>query len=164
MGDFLWNQSQKVQTFSATIHWLKELFTRYECPDAVVMDNVPQFALSEFQQFLTTHGIHALMTFICNPRENGPIECWNRTLKFAFRSSAPLGRSGKTESSNCLHNTGTCHLQHGGHHQLSYYSCAKPTWLSKLPCLPCLLHTLHLLCLWHQMLPLLTLILASSVT
>ncbi len=77
---------------SAIIRWLKELFSRHGCPDKIVMDNGPQFASSEFQQFLTEHGVHALMTTIYNPRENGLVECWNKTLKFSIQAFTSSGK------------------------------------------------------------------------
>ncbi len=64
---------------AAIICWLKELFARHGCPDKVVMDNGPQFASFEFQQFLAEHGIWALMTSVYKPRENGLVEHWNKT-------------------------------------------------------------------------------------
>ncbi len=76
---------------SAIIHWLKELFAHHGCPDKVVMDNGPQFASSEFQQFLGEHGVRALMTTIYNLRENGLVECWNKTLKFGLQAFCSTG-------------------------------------------------------------------------
>ncbi len=77
---------------SAIIHWLKELFTCYRCLDEVVMDNGPQFASSEFQQFLSEYGICALMIFVYNPRENGLVERWNTTLKFSVQAFCSSGK------------------------------------------------------------------------
>ncbi len=58
----------------------------------VVMDNGPQFASSEFQQFLTEHGVHALMTTVYNPRENGLVEHWNKMLKFSAQAFTSTGK------------------------------------------------------------------------
>ncbi len=77
---------------SAIIHWLKELFAHHGCPDKVVMDNGPQFASSEFQQFLTEHGVHALMMTVYSPRENGLMEHWNKMLKFGVQAFVSSGK------------------------------------------------------------------------
>ncbi len=77
---------------SAIVRWLKELFACHGCPDEVVMDNGPQFTSSEFQQFLTEYGVHGLMTTVYNPRENGLVECWNKTLKFGVQAFVASGK------------------------------------------------------------------------
>ncbi len=77
---------------SAIIHWLKEQFARYGCPDEVVMDNGPQFASSEFQQFLSEYGVHVLMTSIYNPSDNGLVERWNKTFKFGVQAFCSSGK------------------------------------------------------------------------
>ncbi len=77
---------------SAIIHWLKELLACHGCPDKVVMDNGPQFASSEFQQFLTKHGVHALMTAVYNPRENGLVVHSNKMLKFGVQAFTSTGK------------------------------------------------------------------------
>ncbi len=56
------------------------------------MDNGPQFASSEFQQFLREYGVRALMASVYNPRENGLVERWNKTLKFGVQAFCSLGK------------------------------------------------------------------------
>ncbi len=76
----------------AIICWLKELFARHGCPEEMVMDNGWQFASSEFQQFLSEYGVHALITMVYNPRENGLAERWNKMLKFGVQAFTSTGR------------------------------------------------------------------------
>ncbi len=56
------------------------------------MDNGSQFTSSEFQQFLTECGVHALMTTVYNPSENGLVERWNKTLKFGIQAFTSTGK------------------------------------------------------------------------
>ncbi len=67
---------------SVTImNWLWTLVVRYGYPDEMVHDNGPQLASQEFQLFLEGGGVKDLPATVFNPRENGLVERWNRTLK-----------------------------------------------------------------------------------
>ena len=44
-------------TAEETIGVMKHLFSLYGLPDQVVSDNGPQFASTEFQEFLRQHGV-----------------------------------------------------------------------------------------------------------
>ncbi len=57
------------------------------------MDNGLQFVSTEFQHFLEINGVHPIMCAVFNPRENGLVECWNRTLKGGVQAFCSLGKS-----------------------------------------------------------------------
>ncbi len=96
---------------SATIIcWLQELFACYSCPDSIVMDNGPQFVLTEFQHFLEINGIHPIICAVYNPRQNGLVECCNCTLKGGVQVFCFWAILGRRECWSCSLSIAICLL------------------------------------------------------
>ena len=55
----------------ATVDLLKQVFAHFCCPYVLVMDNVPNFALDEFQERCREHGIAHLSRAPYHPATNG---------------------------------------------------------------------------------------------
>ena len=61
-------------TAAKTIAVLREMFSRYGLPKQVVTDNGPQFASTEFRQFLTLNGVKHIHCSPYHPSSNGAAE------------------------------------------------------------------------------------------
>ena len=60
------------------ISWLTETFVTYGNPAVLVSDNGKQFCSEAFEDFLTKRDILHWHSAVCNPRQNGKVEAFNR--------------------------------------------------------------------------------------
>ncbi len=116
---------------SMIIKWLLELFTRYGCPDSIIMDNGPQLVSAEFQQFLELKGVHPIMCSVFNLRKMDWSNAGTACSKAVFRHSARWVNPGRRGCWSCSLNTATCLLHLRALLQLSFCLDVACKWLSK---------------------------------
>ena len=67
-----------------TIHYLRNLFARYDLTDQLVLDNGPQFISHAFKQFTRNNGVKHIKTLPRHPASNGAVERFVRTFEDIF--------------------------------------------------------------------------------
>jgi transposase InsO family protein len=68
-------------TSTSVTNFLTDLFCRHGLPDNLISDNGPQFCSAEFENFLSSLGVHHSKTAVYNPSANGAVERFNKVLK-----------------------------------------------------------------------------------
>ncbi|PAA81898.1 hypothetical protein BOX15_Mlig018724g1 [Macrostomum lignano] len=68
------------------IKWPTEVFDRFGNPDTLVSDNGSSFVSKEMKEFLATRDIRQECVPLYEPRRNGKVEVFNRTLKHAAQT------------------------------------------------------------------------------
>ncbi|BHF57619.1 hypothetical protein SprV_0100056100 [Sparganum proliferum] len=71
-------------TVSATIAFLRRIFSQYGLPEVLVSDNVSQFTSSSFEDFCRQHNIQHLRSPPYHPQSNGQAESFVDTFKRAL--------------------------------------------------------------------------------
>ena len=80
-----------ITTSSATISVLCEVFSRQGLPEILVLDNGPQFAYSEFQEFCAQNGIRHRTSSPYKPSTNGKAERVIQILQTALKQAHLMG-------------------------------------------------------------------------
>ena len=71
----------KSTTASRTVEELRKLFAQHGLPEERVSDNGPQFAASEFEEFMRSNGVKHTKCAPCHPASNGQVERVVQILK-----------------------------------------------------------------------------------
>ena len=74
-------------TSQATVHVLRDIFSRQGLPEVIVSDNGPQFVAHEFQKFCQENGIVHRTSAVYKPATNGQAERVVQILKSAIKQS-----------------------------------------------------------------------------
>lgn len=68
------------------IKWLTEVFDRFGNPDTLVSDNGSSFVSNVMKEFLSSRDVRQECVPLYEPRRNGKVEVFNRTLKHAAQT------------------------------------------------------------------------------
>ncbi len=79
-------------TSQRLISWLEEIFASYGNPDVLLSDNGTNFVSREFEDFLQARNIKHNRSAVYNPRQNGLVEVFNRSVKFGAQVLAAEGK------------------------------------------------------------------------
>ena len=83
----------KSTTSRSVIREMKEVFTRFGVPDALVTDNAPLFASAEFAVFATMWAFEHITSSPHYPQSNGKAENAVKTIKRLFAKCCDSGES-----------------------------------------------------------------------
>ena len=81
----------KSTTTAATVLQLCKLFFAYGLPEQLVSDNGPQFASTEFAEFLTKNGVKHIKSAPYHPSSNDAVERFIQTFMKTMRSGEHQG-------------------------------------------------------------------------
>ena len=83
----------KNPTTTATISFLRDIFSRFGVPETLVTDNGTQFTSFEFADFCRVNGIQHIRTPPYHPQSNGQVERFVDTLKRALLKAQGEGNN-----------------------------------------------------------------------
>ena len=83
----------KNPTTTATISFLRDIFSRFRAPEMLVTDNGTQFTSYEFADFCRVNGIQHIRTPPYHPQLNGQVERFADTLKRALLTTQVEGNN-----------------------------------------------------------------------
>ena len=81
----------KLTTTAATVLQLRKLFSAYGLLEQLVSDNGPEFASTEFAEFLTKNEVKHIKSVPYHPSSNGAVERFIQTFKKTMRSGEHQG-------------------------------------------------------------------------
>lgn len=84
------------------IEVLEDIFARYGLPKSLRADNGPQFAASEFKEFLDVNNIKLIQTIPLWPQANGEVERQNRKLLKTLKIAHAQKKRLKTQTKQVL--------------------------------------------------------------
>lgn len=97
-----WPEVAVMNSTTASIEILREIFSRFGYPRELVSDNGPQFTSQEFAQFTAEYGIRHFREAPYHPKTNGLVERMVQTIKKQLGRFDNMSGSLKTKISRIL--------------------------------------------------------------